>query len=1069
MKKGKQLIALVLTVAMIFSLCIVPAFADVTTDGIQIGNKYYTLGYILGNEETFADDIFGPADPSDVIIRMNDKAASFAAYLAAGGGDFDAFAEENPATPNPSVIVNPDGSETPVEEPGEELEVVSVIAINKTRIEVTFSNGEVATFTVDPLVSGTNTRTITHKGVSYEVEIPYSDVEKPAVEDVVIHNYRHISVIFNTIVDRATATNPANYYFEIVDGDVASDTYGANTLGFYNQLADIETATSLVGGWWHPNYEHITAREVNGKTVVDIRLPEDARFTNTVDTEDVVDHEQTLHVTLADGNEKALIKNTNVVVAVRNVRSFNGLRNIDTFVKSVKIIDEEAPELEAAYVEEGLSRKAVNLANTVNLKSDGSEVVVFEFNEPVFDAHDLETSTKRDVKVYINNKLAANTESDDLGGILDFVMDKDFTYDESRFAYLDVKAAADKLGETYTEGKILNVRVIGVTDLAGNIMVPSTIEFNVKVVDPEVEDPTVDPLTKPVPLEVVQIADNMFRIAWNVPNATGQFIIENADGEDGRILVNTTLSAADPTIGDKFYSYVEVAAVDVDPADDPDAADDDLLAYDGQDYINRVVRINNPFVVNADEDEYLVKGNNKNFGLMKIQKDILAPVALEPAALDYDETNAVIVLDAMDVVPEGVDQEFAHAVYALTYAHDGNDFDRNTVDPDGDYLPIRVSYRTAEGALRTALVTNLDVPGTTGVPGSIAYNVATRELTLDLSGWPTLLDEDGALVAGAEYTIEIPKGFFADHEKDEKDAGPLTDSDITILAGIPADDLSTIDLQVDSTADISGVFVGDMLYVSNARLDDYGYTSKAHTVVQKVRAKEETPGEETPDTVPQTSKTLIHFDSAKNEVVIEFKGTIKLDTLKNPANYMLNGKTLKAWGLTSNDIEYVQEFDGTDVIAQYAIFKVPVDSVPADGDVELRVYGVTNLAGGMMTEVVTDIFLLDTTRPVVLDAVVAGQRQIILTFDEEVQYREGQTAIAAAKNFEVKAGSTTLTVLEASVSDRTVTLNLGSDIPATGNIVVKIVEDPSGNILIIDMSQNKNPLNDDNPISVRRD
>jgi len=138
MKKGKQLIALVLTVAMIFSLCIVPAFADVTTDGIQIGNKYYTLGYILGNEETFNDDIFGPADPSDVIIRMNDKAASFAAYLAAGG-DFDAFAEENPATPNPSVIVNPDGSETPVEEPGEELEVVSVSAINPAQIKIVFN------------------------------------------------------------------------------------------------------------------------------------------------------------------------------------------------------------------------------------------------------------------------------------------------------------------------------------------------------------------------------------------------------------------------------------------------------------------------------------------------------------------------------------------------------------------------------------------------------------------------------------------------------------------------------------------------------------------------------------------------------------------------------------------------------------------------------------------------------------------------------------------------------------------------------------------------------------------
>lgn len=241
-------------------------------------------------------------------------------------------------------------------------------------------------------------------------------------------------------------------------------------------------------------------------------------------------------------------------------------------------------------------------------------------------------------------------------------------------------------------------------------------------------------------------------------------------------------------------------------------------------------------------------------------------------------------------------------------------------------------------------------------------------------------------------------------------------------------------------------------------------------MVQLVRAEEEAPDEEAADTVPQTSKTLIKFDSSKNEITIEFKGSIKLDTLKNPANYLLNGKTLQAWGLTSADIEHVEETNAAgDVIAQFAVFEVPTDSVPADGDVELRVYGVTNEAGGMMTQVVTDIFLLDTTRPVVQDAVVAGQRQIILTFNEEVQYREGQSAIAAAKNFNVSAGSTPLTVLEATIADRTITLNLGSDIPATGNIVVEIVEDGSGNILIIDTSQNKNPLNDDLPISVRRD
>ncbi|MEA5024016.1 MAG: SwmB domain-containing protein [Desulfitobacterium hafniense] len=990
-------------------------------------------------------------------------------------GEVDTMFKANPtlSTAEVQAKVKAELTGTPV---SDELVVESVSAINTTTIEVTFSDGVTQQFTVEPLQVGNNVRTVEYEGNSFQVTVVIEDVAKAAVSDIKFHNYRHISVEFNTLVDEATATDPANYYFEILDGEVAADTFGANALGLYNQLSDIETATTLVGGWWAPAYNHITAKAVNGKTVVDIKLPEDARFTNLVDEESVTDAEQTLHVELADGSLKALIKNTNVSVAVRNVKQFNGTRGIDTFVKPIKILDEKRPELTVAYKVEGANQESVSLNNPVALKSDGSDKILLGFDEPVFDAHGLETSTERDVKVYINGKLAASTKDGDLAGILDFAMSENDTYDVARHATLDVEAAAVKVSERYQEDDILNVKVIGVTDLAGNIMVPSTIEFNVKVVDPEVADPVVDPATKPAAKEIVQIADNMFRVAWNVPNATGQFIIENGDGEGGAITVNTTLSAANPLIGVDFYSYVEVAAtVDSDPSDDPAADDDDILAYDGQDFINRVVKINNPFVVNGAGDEYLVKGNNKNFGLMKIQKDIYAPIALQPIDLDYNAASNTIVLNVEDVVPNGVAQDYMHEVLALTYAYSAGDFDRNaagvdTPDATHDYLPVRVSYKTADGALRSALVTNKTVPGSsyggtgtiTGVPGSIAYNAAN--LTLDLSGYPTLLDQDGALVGGAEYKVELPKGFFADSAQDIA-AGAGEEMVIAFTGTVPTDNLATMTAGDAATV---GDGIGDILYVSNARSADYGYTSTAHTVVQKVKAKPDAPGAVGADTVPQTSKALIVFDSSKNEVTIEFKGTIKLDTLKNPNNYMLNGKTLKAWGLTANDIEYLQEYNGTDVVAQYAIFKVPTDSVPANGDVELRVYGVTNEAGGMMAEVVTDVYLLDTTRPMVLDAVVAGQRQIILTFDEPIVHREGQSPIAAAKNFSVKAGTTTLTVLEARVADRAVTLDLGSDIPDSGNIIVKIVEDASGNILIIDGSQNKNPLNSDNDISVRR-
>ena len=63
-------------------------------------------------------------------------------------------------------------------------------------------------------------------------------------------------------------------------------------------------------------------------------------------------------------------------------------------------------------------------------------------------------------------------------------------------------------------------------------------------------------------------------------------------------------------------------------------------------------------------------------------------------------------------------------------------------------------------------------------------------------------------------------------------------------------------------------------------------------------------------------------------------------------------------------------------------------------------------------------------------------------------------------------------VLEARVVDgeRKVTLQLGIDITATsGEIVVVIVEDASGNINVIDQAKLKNPLKDGYDINVRRD
>ena len=131
-------------------------------------------------------------------------------------------------------------------------------------------------------------------------------------------------------------------------------------------------------------------------------------------------------------------------------------------------------------------------------------------------------------------------------------------------------------------------------------------------------------------------------------------------------------------------------------------------------------------------------------------------------------------------------------------------------------------------------------------------------------------------------------------------------------------------------------------------------------------------------------------------------------------------------------------------------------------------------SGELLRYIGTEVALLDNTRPVVIKAYKQGDYQIVLEFDEPLEYKELSNEFTAAKNFIVKINGVEMqgSVLEARVVDgeRKVTLQLGIDITTTaGDIVVVIKEDASGNINIIDQAKLKNPLEDGYNIEVRRD
>lgn len=1059
---------------------------------------------------------------------------------------------------------------TPVDqEPGEgDLEVVEVSAIDSTTIRVLFSDGIESNFTVDPLKDGSNTVKFIYDGVEYTDTVNW--VAKAAVENVFFDNYRQIRVLFNTVVDTGTATEPQNYYFEIVEGDVADDVWGAvPTMQDDNHLMKIETGyPGGIGAWFGAG--HIFENTVNGKTEVTIQLPEDARFTNRVDgsstgsfdaalEDGIADDERTLSVKLADNvTLKHLIKNTNLVVSVRNVRNADKIRNIDTSRHEILILDEEKPEIEVMNRVRGT--EVTPFTNTVTLLSDGSDHIEIVYDEPVFDAHDLEkTGMDRNVILYINGKYVADTKGthgQNINNYLEFFMGTADHYDTSRVAKLDVAAAAadalDRFGasapEPFIDGETLRVRIMGVTDLAGNIQVPSEIQFDVEVEDPGSVTPPVTPTTKPQVLGVKQVTDNIFRVEFNMANATGEFAIENADGEKGEIkgtAYNLPLSVSNGLTGDdeRFFSYIVVDAIDVDKYatppthDKPVTAEDDILAYDGQTQLDRTVRVRG--VWSVDSGKYAVQGDNFKKEMFPIIKDTLAPKLVEvveanknaDGSIEFDApsvTSRKLTFSVKDIMPASWTQEFENPVKALIYNYNDNkpgDIDKNTVEGFGDdtlqgtanasgtgtmeYLPIKVSYQK-DGVTYQDLLSNVTLPDTTfAVPGAISYDYGTQELTLDLSGYTSLLENNtnpalSELVKGVTYKIEIPKGFFADPDLEDIESVESGSKDITstnvtgdgeftgqvtIAHGARGDE----DLQATTT--IPGTTYTntpgnnldfEVLHVSQGRtlnnvavgfeVIGKGYSSLEQVFRVTIGEKPTAPGAIDPDTVPQTSKELITYDQDTNEMSVEFKGgLIDLDTLKKAANYTINGKTLAAWGTKDSDIKYKQVKDGSDkVVQQFAIFEVPQDSVPQDGDVKVVVNGVKNLFGGTMTKVETEVALLDNTRPVVLKAYKQGDYQIVLEFDEPLEYKELSNEYTAAKNFIVKIDGVEMqgSVLEARVVDgeRKVTLQLGIDITATaGEIVVVIVEDASGNINVIDQAKLKNPLKDGYDINVRRD
>lgn len=118
-------------------------------DGVQIGNNFYSMGYITSHSNEFGN-IFGAADPQSTIIDFNGRPALFSGFIGSGMNDIDEFASnpENQTPATPSNLIDENGEETPVDS-------VPPVLVYTGETTINLANG--AEFIL-PVVTGTDNK-----------------------------------------------------------------------------------------------------------------------------------------------------------------------------------------------------------------------------------------------------------------------------------------------------------------------------------------------------------------------------------------------------------------------------------------------------------------------------------------------------------------------------------------------------------------------------------------------------------------------------------------------------------------------------------------------------------------------------------------------------------------------------------------------------------------------------------------------------------------------------------------------------------------------------------------------
>ncbi|WP_077369459.1 hypothetical protein [Anaerosalibacter sp. Marseille-P3206] len=1027
--KNKRTASLLLVMVLILSTFSSVFAAELDLKNTQTNKEYSLLDWF--EDPMVLLDLND--NPQNYVIEVGEKTYNLSEITEKMQADKDLTLEEAVKDLTPV-------DEKPVED---ELKVVEISAINATEIRVKFSNGDVENFTVKELTEGENTVEFEYKGQKFTEKVnfaaPVEPVEKAEVESVELVNYRQMKVTFNRVVNETSATDPANYYFELVDG-LAGKLGVAGDVTKNNTLADIDTTNT---GWWGTAAArtNITASREADKTVVTINLPEDARFDNGLTIKDMVTSGTT---------EKVLREGVSFKFAVRDVKDASGKKSIDTAVEEIIVKDNVKPELKAVSIlhADTTVTKDVDLSKTVDVKVD--DKIVLEFSEPL-EAHN---TVGKEVKVYRDGK-ELNTTTNTVGANA-IAIEKvaTTTYDDAKLATIDLGSTNGFLeGLTPTKGDTFVVALTGIRDLAGNI-IQEAISFNIKVVEDETTPPTTPDTVKILGVE--QVLDNVLRIEGNKAAAEATLgavnvVIKEAAMDKTDVVVefdgttNKLTFAQNPDDG-KYYAYVAF------PAKYKATTAAEGVDFKGGFYLNKTVVVESK--ATTPEFETCTEEN------MHIEIDRQAPTLntdqIDIEYADASSTDLKLRIGFTDVNPENwVTDSTVKAIQEKIFTNNAKDYITSVVDG----IRVKVEY-VNDNEDKVNRYVDIDYVAAAAA-GKAHIDGTTNELVIDLKGTNLLVDKTNTeltnlqqLKSGATFEVSLPKGVASDDYLG-KDTG------LTVQTGTTA---------------ATAIFLDESGRANTTGTDEHGYTSVAANVTIIIGEDKTAPtGKE--NKVPQTSKKLIAYDRNTDELVILVTGLPTKDSVEDLDNYVLNGKTLTEREVTKADVLFADAKDedvllvsglatisaatsaGYQTADKYKVIriKLPEGSIKKDGPADLTVRGLRHIEEGMMAEVSVVVEgLKDNTAPEYVSGKIEGSNKLLLKFDEPVVLVEDALPTSAIRNFKVKINGELVSILSVNANGSNILeIEIANDNTIINKAEIEIVMNNNGKMEIADEAGNE--------------